>query len=172
LENSEARGLAKAMTETNAANIDIARNTAARFGLQPELVCAVIEQESAWRADAVRYEPAFYDRYIVPLIVSWSLSDDEAKGRATSWGLMQVMGQVAREKGFQRPFQELCDPSTGIYVGCQVLKAKLDSAGGDVLVGLLRWNGGANHAYPSQVMARISRYAQPAQHIDLTDGTQ
>jgi soluble lytic murein transglycosylase-like protein len=156
--------------EVNAASIDIARNTAARFGLQPELVCAVIEQESGWRADAVRYEPAFYTRYVVPLIFSERLVPEEATGRATSWGLLQVMGQVAREHGFQGPFQELCDPETGISVGCQVLKAKLDSAGGDVLVGLLRWNGGANHAYPSQVMARINRYAQPAQHIDLTDG--
>ena len=37
--------------------IDLARHIACEHALDPALVCAVIEQESAWNPWAVRYEP-------------------------------------------------------------------------------------------------------------------
>jgi soluble lytic murein transglycosylase-like protein len=42
--------------------VALARTTASAHGLDPALVCAVVEQESAWDADAIRYEPAFRAR--------------------------------------------------------------------------------------------------------------
>jgi hypothetical protein len=72
--------------------VALARTIASAHGLDPALVCAVVEQESAWDADAIRYEPAFRARYVPPL----ELPPTEEIARSISWGLMQVMGQVAR----------------------------------------------------------------------------
>jgi soluble lytic murein transglycosylase-like protein len=135
---------------------------AARFhNLWPELVCAVIEQESSWDRWALRYEPAFFKRYIEPQLARGdALSETEARARAFSWGLMQVMGQVAREHGFRgRSLAELCNPETGLDVGCHVLAAKLAAAEGNVPHALLLWNGGGDRGYPDAVLARAHRYA-------------
>jgi soluble lytic murein transglycosylase-like protein len=134
--------------------VNLATSLATIHALKPALVCAVIEQESAWNPWAIRYEPAFFARYEVPL----HLSETESRARAFSWGLMQVMGQVAREHGYTDDLAKLCDPETGIAVGCTVLAHKLATAQGDVSKALLLWNGGSNTAYPAQVLARVPRY--------------
>ena len=88
-----------------------------------------------------------------------NLPPTEEIARSISWGLMQVMGQVAREHGFQRPFlSALCDSSAGLTFGCIVLAAKLAAAGGNVPRGLALWNGGGNPDYAAQVLARVPRY--------------
>jgi soluble lytic murein transglycosylase-like protein len=135
--------------------VALARTIASAHGLDPALVCAVVEQESEWDACAIRYEPGFRARYVAPL----ELPPTEEIARSISWGLMQVMGQVAREQGFQRPFlSALCDPSAGLTFGCIVLAAKLAAASGDVSRGLTLWNGGGNPDYAAQVLARVPRY--------------
>lgn len=133
------------------AKIAVAHNLDAR------LVCAVIEQESSWNQWAQRYEPAFYSKYIEPRIAT-ILPQIEAPMRATSWGLMQIMGQTAREFGYRGIYlSQLCDPETGVEFGCRkladcVLKAEsLEAA-------LQRWNGGGNPNYAAEVMARMSKY--------------
>lgn len=137
----------------------LARKAAAAHGLDPALVCAVIEQESAWNPWAMRYEPAFFTKYVAPLYTNNKISASEAYARGFSWGLMQVMGQVARENGFAEPFlSALCDPAGGLDIGCKVLRRKLDAMAGDTARGLLAWNGGANPAYPVQVLARRAHY--------------
>src|SRR5579872_2981226 len=118
--------------------IALARRIASQHGLEPALVCAVIEQESAWNPWAVRYEPGFLSRYVAPLYTAGKLSATEAYTRAMSWGLMQVMGQVARESGFGEPcLAELCDPVTGVEWGCRLLAVRLARAHGDVASALL-----------------------------------
>jgi soluble lytic murein transglycosylase-like protein len=140
--------------------IDLARHIAAAHTLDPQLVCAVIEQESAWNPWAVRYEPAFLSRYIAPLYTAGKLSATEAYTRAMSWGLMQVIGQVARESGFEETsLAELCDPATGVDWGCRILATRLARARGDVQAALLAWNGGANPNYPTEVQARKKNYS-------------
>ena len=140
--------------------IDLARRIAAAHGIEPALVCAVIEQESAWNPWAVRYEPGFLSRYIAPLYTAGKLSATEAYTRAMSWGLMQVMGQVARESGFEDPsLAELCDPATGIEFGCRILAARLARSKGDIPAALLAWNGGADANYPAEVLARKRNYS-------------
>jgi soluble lytic murein transglycosylase-like protein len=135
--------------------IALARSTAQRHQLDSALVCAVIEQESAWDSLAIRYEPGFRTLYVAPL----RLPPSEEIARSISWGLMQVMGQVAREHDFSGKFlSALCDPETGIEIGCRVLSAKLAAASNDILRGLQRWNGGANAEYAAQVLARVSAY--------------
>jgi soluble lytic murein transglycosylase-like protein len=70
------------------------------------------------------------------------------------------MGQVAREHRFSgNSLAELCDPATGLDVGCRVLAAKIAAAEGNVVRALLLWNGGGNRDYPEAVLARAPRYA-------------
>ena len=156
--------------------VALAHRAAEAHALWPELVCAIVEQESAWNPWALRYEPAFYDKYIAtsltarPLdrqtsgliaLTSPEIPDDptESRARAFSWGLMQVMGQVAREHGFtSASLASLCDPAVGIEIGCRVFAAKLAAAEGNVTRALLLWNGAGNRDYPAAVLARTEHY--------------
>ena len=137
----------------------LARKAAAAQSLDPALVCAVVEQESAWNPWAMRYEPLFFAKYVASLYTNNKISASEAYARGFSWGLMQVMGQVARETGFDALFlSALCDAEQGLAIGCKVLRKKFDAMAGDTTRALLAWNGGANPAYPAQVLARKPHY--------------
>ena len=139
--------------------VALVHRAASAQSLAPALVCAVVEQESGWNPWAMRYEPAFFTKYVAPLYTNNKISATEAWARGFSWGLMQVMGQVARESGFDASFlSALCDPEQGLAVGCKVLRKKLDAARGDIAEALQAWNGGANPTYAAQVLARKSRY--------------
>jgi len=139
--------------------LTLARKAAATQALDPALVCSVIEQESGWNPWALRYEPAFFNKYVASLYTNNKISASEAYARGFSWGLMQVMGQVARENGFEAPFlSALCDPEQGLVVGCKVLRKKLDAASGDATHALLAWNGGGNPNYAAQVLPRRAHY--------------
>lgn len=145
--------------------LTLARKAAATQSLDPALVCAVIEQESSWNPWAIRYEPAFFTRYVASLYTNNKVSASEAYARGFSWGLMQVMGQVARETGFDAPFlSALCDPEQGLNIGCKVLRKKFDAMAclpgqaGDTTRALLAWNGGGNPSYAAQVLARRPHY--------------
>ena len=139
--------------------VALARRAAAVQSLDPALVCAVVEQESGWNPWAMRYEALFFAKYVAPLYTNNKVSASEAYARGFSWGLMQVMGQVARETGFDPVFlSSLCDPDQGLAIGCKVLRRKLDAMAGDTMRGLLAWNGGSNTAYPAQVLARKPHY--------------
>ena len=135
--------------------IALARTIAARHQLDAALVCAVVEQESSWDAHAIRYEPGFRTRYVAPL----GLPPTEEVARSISWGLMQVMGQVAREHGFDAKFlSALCDPALGLDIGCAALSSKLAAAAGEIPRALQLWNGGADSTYAAEVLARTAKY--------------
>jgi soluble lytic murein transglycosylase-like protein len=139
--------------------IQIARVLALGYSLESALVCAVIEQESGWNPWAMRFEPAFFKRYVAPLYSTGKISATEAYARGFSYGLMQVMGQVARERGFEGQFlAELCNPHLGVDIGCRHLGALWEKNDGDMARTLLAWNGGGNPEYPQQVMARLGNY--------------
>jgi soluble lytic murein transglycosylase-like protein len=134
--------------------IALARAVAANHELDAALVCAVADQESSWNPYAIRYEPAFRSRYVAPL----GLPPTEEVARSVSWGLMQVMGQVAREHGFGGKFlSALCEPEAGRETGCTVLAAMIEIAG-DIARALSLWNGGANPLYVQEVLAKLEKY--------------
>ena len=139
--------------------VAVATRTAEAEGLDPALVCGVVEQESGWNTWAMRYEPLFFAKYVAPLYTNNKVGATEAYARGFSWGLMQVMGQTAREMGVSSPhLSTLCDPAVGLAVGCKILRKKLEAAGGNLHKTLLAWNGGANPDYADEVVARIARY--------------
>ncbi len=138
--------------------IALARATAEAHQLDAALVCAICEQESAWNPWAIRYEPAFFAHYVAPQLAAGQISNTEAQARAFSWGLMQVMGQVAREHNFDATLPQLCDPACGLEIGCAVYAAKLAAAHGDATRALQLWNGGGNPNYAAEVLARMGKY--------------
>lgn len=138
---------------------------AKRHQLEPSLIAAVIYQESGGNPLAVRYEPAFFYRYVEPLgkgelpghvPTSCSLAT-EKNLRATSWGLMQIMGETARERGYTGEFLTgLLDPAVNISIGVEYLSHLIRDARGVIPAALARWNGGGNATYAAEVVAHIS----------------
>jgi soluble lytic murein transglycosylase-like protein len=134
--------------------VELARRTAANLNLDGALVCAIVDQESEWDTWSIRYEPGFRSRYVAPL----ELPPTAEIARSISWGLMQLMGQSARELGYTGQLAQLCDPATGLEWGCREFARKLKEAADDDVKALLLWNGGANPQYPAQVLARVKNY--------------
>jgi hypothetical protein len=134
-----------------------ARRIAESLEVDPALFLALCEHESdGWKWAAMRYEPAFYKRYVEPQNL---LSQTEARARATSWGLGQIMGQTAREFGFKGEFlSELLDPEVGCYFACRKLKSCL-ARSATVRDALLRYNGGANPKYPDLVLKLYPKFS-------------
>lgn len=93
---------------------------AAAHGLPANLVRAICETESARNPWAVRYEPSY--RWLVGV----NRSPTETVMQQCSWGLMQVMGGVAREYGLTGWLSQLCDPAIGLAYGCRHLKRYYD----------------------------------------------
>lgn len=138
--------------------VELATSVANSNSLEPALVCAIIEQESGWDPWATRYEPRFQVKYIDSLHLDWI----EAHGRATSFGLMQCMGEVLRELGYKGTFGAfLDDPVLHINLGCKHFLNKLHRADGKEWDALQFWNGGGNPQYANQVIARKKNYAKP-----------
>ena len=149
---------------TNDARVALAAKWAAKYGLDPYIVCAVCEQESGWNPWAIRFEPGFLERYVKPINPQAPTTHEIA--RATSFGLCQVMGEVAIECGFAGKFlTELCDPDTGVDYGCRKLQ-KCFAAHSDAETALLTYNGGGNQWYGKQVLARVPHYEAGTEGAD------
>lgn len=147
------------MFETTEVRKQLVNKFAVKYGLDVSLVCALIHHESAWNTYAMRCEPLFFTRYIQPMLDKHTVRTmTEANSRATSWGLMQVMGEVAREMGFSGQFlAELCDPQIGIDFGCRKLQKCINSTS-DVRAALLSYNGGGDQQYPGMVLQWKAQY--------------
>ena len=116
---------------------------ARRFGLDPVLAAAIVMQESNGWSDAFRPEPGwkwFWDvknnkpfRRLYQSEVGalhapedfhslMGTSDQEWLLQRSNFGLMQIMGAVARELGFKAPYlSALFDPFEGLQWGCMKL---------------------------------------------------
>lgn len=90
--------------------------------------------------------------------------DQEWWAQQASWGLLQIMGAVAREHGCDVPFlSQLCDPVTNLSVGCRVLQGLLLWAEGDLAKAAAGYNAGrggwrapAGQQYAAKVLARLA----------------
>lgn len=115
----------RSITQTRMDTTILIKRYATQFDLPEWLIKAIIRVESGGNPWAIRYEPTFYRLYVADLqvypIAPCSLMT-EKNARATSWGLMQIMGQVARERGYQGTFlSSLCQPEIGLEWGCRQL---------------------------------------------------
>lgn len=112
---------------------------AAEYGLDANLVEAVVRKESSGLTHAYRYEAGFFDRY---------LADDPAyaggnpRRVSASYGLMQIMYPTACERGFGKEPEYLFVPSIGLEWGCRQLKYLIAYVAGDIDRALAAYNGG------------------------------
>ena len=91
---------------------DIIREAALKYGVDPDLVRAVVQTESNFN----------------PL----------AKSRAGARGLMQLMPRLSKELGITNPF----DPRENVFGGTQYLSKLLDRHDGNVKLALASYNAG------------------------------
>lgn len=141
-----------------------------KHGFTPALVKAIVQVESAGNPWASKPEPLYRwtfetekwaKRVGVPL-------DTETWQQKASWGLMQIMGAVARERGCTLQYlDQLCDPKYGLKYGIEHLKWLRDAKGyqGDNLISA--YNQGSprrepdglyvNQKYVNRVQAEIAR---------------
>lgn len=131
------------------------------------IVNGIVMVESGGNPFAMRFEQAFYDHYIkgkpLSFIPAGCSRDTEAICRATSFGLMQIMGETARNVGFRGWPGELLSPLVGLEWGCRYLRRLADrylAEGGWPMV-CRAYNGGPgnrnnlkNH-YPDVVLKHI-----------------
>ena len=111
--------------EDIAASVSRAAN---KYGFSYKLITAVVVVESGGNTFANRYEPN-WRWFLRPSYWAWRLSitdKTELMNQATSFGLMQVMGAVAREHGFEGDLLRLTIPEVGLDYGCRHLKKMYD----------------------------------------------
>ncbi len=127
--------------------IRLIENAAARYDLPVALIQAIVQVESAGHPWAIRYEPAFFDGFVAEqghaVFLPCSRATEE-RLRAFSFGLMQIMGQTARELGFKGVYLvELCDPATGLEWGCRYLTKQVKRYSGDLESAVAAYNAGS-----------------------------
>ena len=113
------------------------------FDVPVSLAEAIVSVESAGNTYAHRFEPHYRYLWNVQTNQPFRLDAYEAKAKKppsnfpapagltaasefvaqqTSWGLMQLMGAVAREHGFSGPLPSLTEASKGLEFGCRYLQ--------------------------------------------------
>jgi soluble lytic murein transglycosylase-like protein len=96
-------------------------DNAATWGVDPDLLRAVVWRESRGNPDA---------------------TGDLQDPRGPALGLGQVLLQTARGMGFPGNPSELYDPQVNLYYAAQYLRSRLDVYGGDVPSAVAAYNAG------------------------------
>lgn len=128
--NQEGSGMAF-LSELPTVPFDAVLDVSEEFELDPFVVAAIIATESAGNRFAMRYEPHYTYLFKVDEIAKNLLctSKTEEVAQKTSWGLMQIMGAVARERGYRGWLSELTDMVVNLRYGCAHLKGYFEKYG-------------------------------------------
>lgn len=103
--------------------------------IEDRLIQAIIAVESSGNPWAIRFEkhyrwlycPVRQEPSAFPYSLPGCSQATELNAQKTSWGLMQIMGAVAREYGFRGTFlSELCHPDLNVDYGTKYLQALHD----------------------------------------------
>jgi soluble lytic murein transglycosylase-like protein len=105
-------------------------DAANRYGIDEFLLVSQVIQESGGNPSAVRYEPGY--RWLWPSVsavvpVAPCSLETERILQMCSWGLLQIMGAVARERGFKGAFLAdlAANPALALDLGAQHLALKI-----------------------------------------------
>lgn len=93
--------------------------TALRVGVDPALVCTIIEVSSGWNAAMTEFCPTTWLRTIEPIDVGGM---ERWTAMGTRFGPMQILGQEAFLAGWKE-VEKLQDLDANLEAGCEVLKA-------------------------------------------------
>lgn len=152
------------------------RAASEKYDIPEAVVWSMIWQESRGNTFACRYEPKFFIRYLinkrrkdlaghVPSGVPTLYT--ERMLRATSFGLLQIMGDTARWFGKIKNdylYVPLIDPAVNIDLGIRFLRHLTDKHGGDILLGLKHYNGSPE--YPNIILDHVRKKA----YLPLLEG--
>lgn len=141
---------------------------ALRYRLDPFLVLALVWQESAFNADAFRYEPAFWNRYLKKNPLYAALNPRRV---SSSYGLCQVMYcRIFEDRLVDNdalPPEHLFIPEPNLTTGCQLLVELFAWAGEYTddpariqLSALAAYNGGRGGNRPTEDPLRNGVYAR------------
>lgn len=126
---------------------------ARKYQVNPHLIGGIIYVESGGNPNAIRFEPKVYEKIkgleqlsgFAPKLPS---KETERVLRASGLGLMQVMGETARAKGFRGEYlTDLLEPELNLEIGVSLF-AELLHKHEDPKIALFKYNAGANAAYP------------------------
>lgn len=116
------------LSELPTVPFDAIRSQAEEYSLDPFLVAAIVKCESAGDRYAIRYEKhysyLFHVEQMAKAVGSTELTEEMAQ--KTSWGLMQIMGAVGRERGYRGWLPELTDMILNLKYGCAHLRGYFD----------------------------------------------
>lgn len=116
-------------------NADTVRTNAGRYHLEPDLVAAVIYQESDFKEDSTSRSGAVGMMQLMPETAAW----------------------IASKTGDQPPSRDdLKSPATNIRYGCWYLRYLLDRYGGSESLALAAYNGGSENVDRWLATARAS----------------
>jgi soluble lytic murein transglycosylase-like protein len=128
--------------------------TAKTYGIDPNLLEAVVIAESNGCTDAFRFEPGFYVRYLKG---KPEYAGQEPRRISSSYGLAQTMYTTAQQYGFSDQPEVLFVPDVGLKFGAMHLKHLLTWAGGDARKALAGYNGGQGNFMGSDAQRYASR---------------
>lgn len=140
-----------------------------------ELVCSIIWKESKGDRRARRYEDGFFTRYLLgkserrlggpfPARISRAT---ELRDRAYSYGLMQIMGQTARELGFiGDDLMQLCKLEINLNFGCKKLKRCIEREP-TLKVAIARYNGDPKDEAPITYALDVLRIWNEQEYLKL-----
>lgn len=105
------------------AYFEICKSVGARHKVPAEALAAVIRTESGGNPYAIRFEPGW--KYFLEVDAHAKLNhqtyETEKTAQATSWGLTQIMGSVARQYGYRESIAGLVRPELNIEIGARHL---------------------------------------------------
>ncbi len=135
------------------------RDAARDHDLEESLVWAVCKKESNLQTWAVRFERQWAYPLHESKIIEFSRKNSITKDTERilgqmSFGLMQVMGTVARELGFEGHLTQLLHPEIGLEYGCKKLKSLIDRPNYSLSDAIAAYNAGIpkilNNRYVNQ----------------------
>lgn len=113
--------------------LPIIQKYANKFNIELNLLKAIVEVESNWNEFALRFEPRYMWLYEVNITANkvGCTTDTMRYAQCCSWGLMQIMGAVAYELGFDDWPGKLQIPEINLNYGCKHLISKILKYGPD-----------------------------------------
>jgi soluble lytic murein transglycosylase-like protein len=120
--------------------------------LPPALLAGIIQEESRFDMWATRMEPRYMNsRRVSQAAAIWSRAHSgtptaftELTDRSRSYGLMQIMGETAREEGYSaRYLASLFHADSGLRAGAAHLKALILRYKSDTLSAISAYNQGS-----------------------------
>ena len=145
--------------------LDLIHLMADRHGLDRNFLCALVMKESGGNARAVRYEPHFKYFYFAREYAEklGVTCETETQLQKFSYGLGQVMGAVARERGYKGELILLAsDAGLGLEFACLQLAWLKERVGGNEARLFASYNGGLGVSRLPSGMYSNQRYVDQA----------